>query len=61
MKGFKKVVVLSDGFVVGRRNLVLNLNRNRKYVIMNSEGKVLVSNLPWCEVLRWLNVCRFGF
>lgn len=48
---------LSDGIVVGRRALVLNINRNRRYYIA-VDGHKYCDNLLYSEILHWLPIVR---
>ena len=48
---------LSDGIVVGRRALVLNINRNRRYYIA-VDGRKYCDNLLYREILHWLPIVR---
>lgn len=49
--------ILSDGIVVGRRSLVLNINRNRRYYIA-VDGRKYCDNLLYSEILHWLPIVR---
>ena len=49
--------ILSDGIVVGRRALVLNINKNRRYYI-SVDGRKYCDNLLYSEILRWLPIVR---
>ena len=59
----KKIIVLNDYIVVIRKNLTLNVNRNRKYMIIvlneNNNGKYnRIDNLLLCDVFRYVKNIR---
>ena len=49
--------ILSDGIVVGRRGLALNINKNRRYYIA-VDGHKYCDNLLYSEILHWLPIVR---
>ena len=48
---------LSDGIVVGRRSLVLNINKNRRYYI-SVNGIHYCDNLLYSDLKNWLPIVR---
>lgn len=59
----KKMIVLNDDIVVIRKKLTLNVNRNRKYMIIilneNNNNKYnRIDNLLLCDVFRYVKNIR---
>lgn len=59
----KKMIVLNDHIVVIRKKLTLNINRNRKYMIIilneNNNNKYnRIDNLLLCDVFRYIKNIR---
>ena len=59
----KKMIILNDHIVVIRKNLTLNINRNRKYMIIilneNNNNKYnRIDNLLLCDVFRYIKNIR---